>query len=276
MTWQPLSQRRSGSAPDGPYEGVPEHLAGHLTDWLKRGLARGFGKVAKDVAIQLRLPLPPGLEPNQTVQAVINSAQSQDALLDTVDATLHALSRRNVAVQAGEDLAMKLRQLLNDGASVWTVTDDGNGLIEVIEQHTQRTYEDAIATQDDAANELRTAWTNAFGRNGDPSDAWDHAIKAVEDTLAPIVIPNVAKPTLGQVIGALDSQAHIWKFTLPGNDQSHSVGPLVTILRLMWPNHDRHGGAPKRTPSMMEARSVVTLAALIIQWHRQGWVVARR
>lgn len=49
------------------------------------------------------------------------------------------------------------------------------------------------------------------------------------------------------------------------------------MLRLMWPNHDRHGGTtPKRTPSEQEARAVVTLAAAIVQWHREGWVVQRR
>ncbi|MFD6450414.1 hypothetical protein ACFWF3_06495 [Nocardia sp. NPDC060220] len=201
---------------------------------------------------------------------------SADLVLDAVDATLYVLDRHNLASISGEDLRVLLRQMLHDAASVWTVTDEGDGLIEIVDQHAQQTYEDAVAPQDDAATELRTAWANAFGRNGDPSDAWDHAIKAVEDTLAPIVIPKATKPTLGQIIGALDSQAQLWKLMLPGSDQSHSVEPLVAILRLMWPNLDRHGGTARRTPSTMEARSVVTLAATIIQWHRQGWVVARR
>jgi hypothetical protein len=36
-----------------------------------------------------------------------------------------------------------------------------------------------------------------LGRNGDPSDAWDHAIKAVEDVLIPEMMRNNSNATLG-------------------------------------------------------------------------------
>jgi hypothetical protein len=68
-------------------------------------------------------------------------------------------------------------------------------LIGVVTDETQATYEAAIAAADEAASELREAWANAFGRNGDPSDAWDHAIKAVEDVLIPEMMPNNTKAT---------------------------------------------------------------------------------
>jgi hypothetical protein len=34
--------------------------------------------------------------------------------------------------------------------------------------------------------------------------------------------------------------------------------------------------ATPRTASVAEARAVVTLAATIVQWHREAWVVQRR
>jgi hypothetical protein len=92
------------------------------------------------------------------------------------------------------------------------------------------------------------------------------------------MMPTKANATLGNVVGELGGQNGAqWKLVLPGNNQDHDVAHLVGMLRLMWPNHDRHGGAmTKRTPSQQEARAVVTLAATIVQWHRDGWVVQRR
>jgi hypothetical protein len=95
--------------------------------------------------------------------------------------------------------------------------------------------------------------------------------------LVPVVVPNKAKATLSDVLGQLRSQGNLWKMLLPGKDQSHDVAPLVAMLELIWPNHDRHGGnTPKRTPSPEEARAVVTQTAAIVQWHRDGWVVQKR
>ena len=141
----------------------------------------------------------------------------------------------------------------------------------------QATFDAATSVADDITTEMKEAWANAFGHNGDPSDAWDHAIKAMEDVLVPVVLPNQQNATLGSALGHLRSQGNLWKMVLPGKDQSHDVAPLVAMLELIWPNHDRHGGtAPKRTPSEQEARAVVTQAATIVQWHRDGWVLQRR
>lgn len=137
-----------------------------------------------------------------------------------------------------------LRILLAGAGSVWTVGDDNESLARAVTTEAQVTYELAVATKDEAAKELRTTWANAFGRNGDPSDAWDHAIKAVEDILIPVVLPSKPKATLGQVLQELENNktSGLWQMVLPGADKSHDVAPLVAMLRLIWPNHDRHGG----------------------------------
>jgi hypothetical protein len=171
-----------------------------------------------------------------------------------------------------------LQHHLSLGASAWKVADDRISLTRVVADEMQATLDAATSVTDEATTELKEAWANAFGRNGDPSDAWDHAIKAVEDVLIPEMMPNNTKATLGTVLGELAGQNGAqWKMVLPGNNQDHEVPPLVSMLRLMWPNHDRHGGpSPKRMPSEQEARAVVTLAATILQWHREGWVVQQR
>jgi len=40
------------------------------------------------------------------------------------------------------------------------------------------------------------------------------------------------------------------------------------MLRLMWPNPDRHGGESSRQPSLVEAQAVVHPAVTIVQWAR--------
>jgi hypothetical protein len=94
-----------------------------------------------------------------------------------------------------------------------------------------------VTVQDLTSAELAEAWARAYGRNPDPSDAWDHAIKAVETVLISVVVPEVNKATLGRVIERLvDKKKPPFRLLLTGNDGSHSVEPLVGMLRLMWPN----------------------------------------
>ena len=48
-----------------------------------------------------------------------------------------------------------------------------------------------------ASAELTEAWIRAYGRDPDPSDAWDHAIKAVEAILIPIVVSKAGQAAVG-------------------------------------------------------------------------------
>ncbi len=276
MTWKRLSQRTSGSEPDGPYAGIPPHLAGPLSDWLEAFYVHS-SESSKRVAILLRLPIPNGATSSDRRYVMIQAAlRDEDLFLDMVDATLHIAKDRGM--EQLPPRATQLKTLLAAAASTWTVTDGYDGLIEVVPAQTQEIFATATSVQDEAASELQTAWTHAFGRNGDASDAWDHAIKAIEDVLIPIVVPNIAKATLGHVVGVLGSpqSAAQWKFGLPGHDLTEDVAPFVALLRLIWPNHDRHGGGPRRTPTIDEARMVTTLAALIVQWSRQGSFLSKR
>jgi hypothetical protein len=113
-----------------------------------------------------------------------------DAMLDLVDAGLHLKWNRP------EDL-QTLNELLILGGSVWQVDPNGRQLIRRVDLTAAAPYEKATTPNDVAAEELAEAWRRAYGRNPDASDAWDHAIKAVEATLIPIVSPNQNKPTLG-------------------------------------------------------------------------------
>jgi hypothetical protein len=99
-----------------------------------------------------------------------------------------------------------------------------------------------------ASLKIAAAWAAAYGRNPDPSDGWDHAIKAVEELLIPIVMPNQLKANLGGVAGELKANPSKWSFGLPANDVRGNGETLEGMIRHVWPDPDRHGGATKRSP----------------------------
>lgn len=163
-----------------------------------------------------------------------------------------------------------LDEILQLGGSIWQVAPDGRSLVRRVDATAQEAFRGASSPGDVASAELKEAWTAVYGRNPDASDAWDHSIKAVEAVLIPMVTPAKAKATLGDVIGSLNSQGALWKLVLRGHDDTQSVAPLVTMLRLMWPDPDRHGSGTSRKPSLEEAEAVVNLAVAIVQWARAG------
>lgn len=224
-----------------------------------------------------------------TVQEVTQFvARAPWVMLDVVDAVLHlyaSLWKLEPSFELPESALQpslswrwkcsELDELLELAGSVWRVGPDRDHLVRRVDPTATASFVQASSPDDEASAELKEAWTAAYARDPDASDAWDHSIKAVETMLIGIVIPAKAKATLGDVIGILNSQGQLWRLALQGYDRSESVAPLVSTLRLMWPNPDRHGGQGSRQPSLVEAQAVVHLAVTIVQWARSG-VLSKR
>jgi hypothetical protein len=165
-----------------------------------------------------------------------------------------------------------LDTLLELGRSVWRATEQG--LVRRVDPTAAAAFEQAVKPQDAASEELKEAWSKAYGRDPDASDAWDHANKAVEAILRGIISPSNTSATLGTLIRDLRNGAHKFDFVLT-NDLG-GVQTLLAMLQLMWPNPDRHGDLQVRhTPSLEEARAVVQLAVTVVQWGRDGQIVKR-
>jgi hypothetical protein len=184
-----------------------------------------------------------------------------DALLEDLHSTVGTRITR---------LINQLEQYLRLGNSTWTIAPDRRSLTSRVDPTAEQVVVQVIAPQDAASDDLATAWRATYGREPDPSDAWDHSIKAVEHILKPVVCPNNAKATLGNVLGDLRSQPHRWKLVLPGTNGDFSVNRLVAMLELIWPNPDRHGGSTATVVALEQAQAVVHLAVTVVQWGRAG------
>lgn len=267
MEWRSLSEREGWRVPDGPFEGVPQHLSGPLSYWLEQALWKGDAKSSVlEIAPKARVPVKvPYIQrsPVYAIRALLDACEeSHEAFLSVIDAALATMPC---------DTA-KLRNILEIGGSAWTVSADGTELRRRIDPVTQQAADKAMAHDDTASEELRNAWAAAYGRNPDGSDAWDHAIKAAEAVLIPLIVPTQTKPTMGHVMGQLRTQGDRWKLVLPGADGSYSVAPLTGILDLLWPNPDRHASGNGKAPTLDEAQAVVQLALTVVQWVRDGAV----
>jgi hypothetical protein len=199
-------------------------------------------------------------------------AQGDEELLDVVHATL-------IAIRMGDKAYARppyeeVDRLLAAGWSAWTATE--NGLVHRSEPTAQAAFERASGTPNTASNDLREAWNKAHARDGDPADAWDHSIKAVEAVLIPIIVPKKDKPNLGDVIGQLRGQPHLWKLGIRGQTRAHSIEPLVAMLTLLWPDPNRHGSPTPEAPATPEeGRALVNIAVTIVGWARDGLIVRK-
>lgn len=267
-----LSTRRGVPNDDDVlYEGVPDHLQGLLHDWTVKhlGLRESSGAVELDGRLQIlqalaaryRVKVPWDHDP---LMVIVNQIyENPEIFLEIVDAHLQTM-------KGGSE---RLDMYFTIGGSAWEVIDEPLPHLERRVSAEQRAlYAAATTPVDDATEQLREAWAKVYGRGPDPSDAWDHAIKAVEILLQPIASPANDKATLGSMLAALEAKPEKWTLTLASS--SKTVGPVGTftaMLRLIWPNPDRHGSGSgsSRTPTREEAEQVVGLAVLVVSWLRK-------
>jgi hypothetical protein len=271
-----FTAREGRPVPDGPFEGVPPHLRQQLIGWLldvytstpPDALSRRIDVVGLElVAALLRIDLT-GLDSDGPFPTIIGWASSDDErFLDLLHYTLQFPSKVGTAWK-------KLEILLALGGSVWRATEKGLELR--VDPTAGAAFDQASQTSDASSDDLSEAWGKAYGRHPNASDAWDHAIKACEAILIPIVVPKQTRATLGHVVQHLRTQGHLWKLLVAGPETNYDFAPLVGMLDVIWPNPDRHADPKdRRTPTIEETRAVVQLAVTIVQWARDGQIMRR-
>ena len=96
---------------------------------------------------------------------------------------------------------------------------------------------------------MQEAWTLAFGREPNLSDAWGRAIKAIETLLKPIVSPKNNKATIGSMTNELRNSPDKWECKLPDREYKANgetnvksgIEVFTDALATIGYQPDRHG-----------------------------------
>lgn len=188
-----------------------------------------------------------------------------DEILDLLDFLVFKVA------QAGPESRVFLAQLdkiLEEAGSEWKIGQrDGFASLERrVPEGVAVAATEIIHSSGSAGGLLAEAWHSAFGRNPDYEEAYEKAIKAVEEAGAAIVLPNDRKATLGTMIRTMADQA---AWTLPLGSQSADAP--VAMARALWQGQEsRHGGHGYRRPTQQEAEAAVLLAVPLVQWFASG------
>lgn len=266
MSWTPRSERSSGLRP--AYEGVPAHVAEAFVLWLGDVDVDDYYSVTFARTVALRVGISFGFydaSGPRLLQIALESHGPEKAL-DVVEGYLQTANARRVK---------ELRNLLTIAGHTLTVGPDDKTLVDVVTPAMSTMATTAIQPIDRASAELQEAWNRAYGRGADASDAWDHAIKAVEALVGVIVEPANDKSTLGSQLGVIrnDSKSKTPKWSATCLKLQTGEGPHEAVLGLLgriWVNPDRHGSGTPTNPTLAQSRAVVALAVSVVQMVREG------
>jgi len=263
--WIPLS--KGGQPDEALYEGLPPWIAASIYGWTQKTLDELSWTRSEDVEQtlteafdrEMRLALPLSIS-RYNVTTELQKRRDESLTLDYVDFLL---------AQIGDSLPSRtLEAILEQGGSAWRVGSRNGffGLERRVPIAAMEAAEAAMASNGDAGVLLNEAWVAVYGRNPDPEDAYEKAIKAVESSAAPKVAPDDRKATLGKIVSVLRSQTD-WALALTDSEGKHDYGVVAAMCAALWNGQpSRHGGNGYRKPTVEEAEIAVQLAVSLVQW----------
>jgi len=258
-------------------DGVPQYMHESLKAWVVKQLQfyQNYSthfrvELMREYDLDLKGPYSMADTLEDVGPATMFDAMDDDQRLDLVDWLAHRLPPFR---GSPNDLIRELDTILTRGSSMWAVGDrNGNpGLVRRVPEGVQAGTEAVIASSASAGSLLGQAWSALYGRNPDPEEAYEKAIKAVEEAGASIVSPNNSRATLGTMIADMRNQVD-WKLPL---DSAQAAVTLPMAEALWQGQQSRHGGNGYRPPTLEEAESAVLLAVPLVQWFTSG-VLQRR
>lgn len=282
--WTPFLAREGvvdGELLDGPHDGVPEWLFESLWRWTwvrLFGTDRGSVRHADWEFIRWfervnRHPfgISDGALPSRAFETLREQFRTTPSL------HLAALDGMLATGQTDRHDAQELDTLLHEAGSLWRV--DMSQSPPALVRRVSETLEAAVlreAQRGESSGELLAlAWRSAFGQNPNPSEAYRHAVRAVEAAAGPLVLPRDTDRTFGKMLAHLRDAEASWRFTLKGKaDEAESVRPVREMMATLWTSqYDRH--VTEGTPLLVspeEAETAVTLAAALVHWFTSGAV----
>ena len=258
-------------------EGIPDWVDEPVREWFARQVMTTNGRLSADFLRAWDIVMrnsPPAIDSYRgaTPQTLWLRADqtTRVALLDF--ALYYTRDESN-----GQALRAQLEALLLAGGSEWKVgvRDGLIGLEKRVPQGVSDAAESIMTSSGSAGALLSEAWHAAFGRGPDAEEAYEKAIKAVEEAGASVVSPKNAKASLGTMARDMENQGN-WSLPL-GDDSKHpAISVAYMMVQSLWAGQEsRHGGNGYRKPTQDEAEAAVLLAVPLVQWFTSG-LLARR
>jgi len=196
----------------------------------------------------------------------LRAQMTGDEFLDFVDFLVYKSVDRQVVLEV-------LEVVLSEAGSEWTIGSRGGhaSLEKRVPEGVMLAAEAAMRQTGTAGQLLSEAWRAVFGRAPDPEEAFEKAIKAVEEAGAATVSPKNARTTLGTMVRDMKAQGD-WRLPLVSTE----ADAPVRLAEAIWASQQsRHGGNAYRKPTRDEAEAAVVAAVSLVHWFASG-ALARR
>jgi hypothetical protein len=132
----------------------------------------------------------------------------------------------HVCAVCGSDELEGLETILKQAGSAWRVSTVGVPHLERrVPEGVAEVAEEIMNQSGEAGGLLAEAWRELYGISPSPSEAYRHAVRAVETAAHEVVSPDHGKATLGTMIGAMRDKPSNWTATAEG------AHPIETVSR---------------------------------------------
>ena len=264
--WSALFQKPNEH--DEPYDGVREWMRRPLIEWLDQSFTIGaaLSMPADDVESVEQFDMltrnsdPLGAIVRESSVRMMLDTRSGQELLELVDFCL----AKEVLNQGPSQAASRLEEILESSGSVWTVGLRGErlGLLRRVSEEEKKLFLSTQGPITSAGKLLAEAWEAFYGINPNYELAHSQAVKAVEEAILPLVLPNDKKGTLGKALGELKENSTKEK---KSEGLKFPLNPaVVPMLETIWNQGSRHGSNGYHKPTKDEAELVLFYSVAII------------
>ena len=200
----------------------------------------------------------------------------------------YANLRRATVLRFYDGGAKRMNKILDEGGSSWRIDWPHRGLVRQVSRDLQSTYERAIEGDSPSVRYLQDAWDGAMSLTGSASDSFSSAIKSLEAEFGPVVVPDADRPSLGQIISALQDNPRKWEARLASrhwkerNNEGLDDGGLdrvsviTDIFSMLWQARIQHANPDQYEKNdRQDALDAVALTSALIEIQRRGFIWRR-
>jgi hypothetical protein len=264
-------------------EGIPE--------WMRPSIERFIAQriTGHDVAV-LGNPQNANMHTVNAIERYLQVQLEQSSLVSTYRYVMQYISDDEQCLDVVEAILATdgqvkyllsfLNNILTSSGSKWMAVLQGTGqatLEERVSESAQNSLAMAMKESDATTQQfLKTAWSNAFGRAPNPSNAYSSSVKAIEAVAWPVITPNDNKATLGTMLGELRSNISKWETATNDKSADQGITAVKDVMQLIWDGQtDRHGTAQPTAPSQDAAEQAVLYAVVICNFFNRKLIAKK-